>query len=284
MNNAVFLSFNESVDKYLRQIAKYPLLSAKEEYEIAKKIKHGDSKAKKQLIQSNLRLVVSVIKKNVVNSNLTFFDLIQEGNTGLMIAVEKFNYKLGYRFSTYATWWIKQMIFKAISEQSYSVKIPVYVQETVSKYSRLKARMEAMYHNEVKLSEVAQKMNIPPKKMESFLNAFTSSLSLNSEFEASDGKEVCLGDILASKNPYGSEFAEFDELKKDLSNVLDRLKTREKDVIKRRFGLDDTKKNTLEEIGISYGVTKECIRQTELRAIRKLRDICLKDDLLSCYI
>ena len=284
MTNAVFLSFNESVDKYLRQISKYPLLSAKEEYEVAKRVKEGDANAKRQLIQSNLRLVVSVIKKNVVNSNLTFFDLIQEGNTGLMIAVDKFNYKLGYRFSTYATWWIKQTIFKAISEQSYSVKIPVYVQETVSKYSKLKAQMESMYHNEVKMSEVAQKMNIPPQKMESFLNAFTVSLSLNSEFEASDGKEVCLGDILASKNPYGSEFAEFDEFKKDLNNILDKLKIREKDIIKRRFGLDDTKKNTLEEIGISYGVTKECIRQTELRAIKKLRDICSKNDLLSCYI
>lgn len=283
MTNVVFLSFNESVDKYLRQISKYPLLSAKEEFEIAKRIKQGDQEAKKQLIQSNLRLVISVIKKNVVSSNLSFFDLIQEGNAGLIIAVDKFNYKLGYRFSTYATWWIKQTIFKAISEQSYSVKIPVYVQETVSKYSKLKSQMESMYHSEVKLSEVAEKMNIPPKKMENFLNAFNASLSLNSEFEASDGKEVCLGDILADKNPC-SEVVEFDEFKKDLDFALDKLKSREKDVLQRRFGLNNLEKDTLEEIGITYGVTKECIRQTEIRAIKKLRDICEKDGLLSCYI
>ncbi len=282
--NAVFLSVNESVSKYLKQISNFPLLNAQEELEVAKRIEKGDVEAKKQLIQANLRLVVSIIRKNVVNTNLSFFDLIQEGNSGLMVAVEKFNYKLGYRFSTYATWWIKQAVFKAISEQSYSVKIPVYVQETVSKYSKIKADMEAIKQDEVKVDEVAKKMNIPPQKMENFINAFSPHVSINSEFEASDGKEVCLSDILSGPNPYGDKFAEFDDFKKDLKSVLEKLKNREKEVLIRRFGLDDVEKKTLEEIGKTYGVTKECIRQTELRAIKKLREICEKNNLLTCYI
>jgi len=279
--NANF-SEDDALQTYLKNISKYRLLEPSEEREIAKMASLGDKEAKKKLVQSNLRLVVSIARK-IDQNKLPLLDLIQEGNVGLMVAVDKFNYKLGNKFSTYATWWIRQAIFKAISEQSYCMKIPVYVQETLAKYSKLKAKMEQEYQYSVNVSDVAKKMDISPDKIEFFANAFNKPISIDAKFEFGNGKEIDLSEVITDNDPKFEQNAEYDELKKDINKLLNSLKEREQVVMRMRYGLDDFKKRTLEEIGNMYGVTKECIRQTELRAIRKLREICVKDDLLTCY-
>ena len=275
--------FDDSAKAYLRKISVIKLLSANEELEIAKKVANGDINAKKLLVKSNLRLVVSIVKK-YLNNNLQFLDLIQEGNLGLIVAVEKYNYKLGFKFSTYATWWIKQAVNKAISEQSRCMKIPVYVQETLAKFSKVKAEMEKIYGCQLPIKEIANKMNIPENKIENYLNAFTRSLSIESTFELNDGSNISLADFLEDSNYKVEEDTEFDYLKKDLNTHLDNLKSREGDVIKMRFGLDNIKTKTLDEIGKIYGVTKECIRQTELRAIKKMREASLTNEIFACYL
>ncbi len=215
-------------------------------------------------------------------SGLPFVDLIQEGNLGLMAAVDKFNYKLGFKFSTYAGWWIKQAMFKAISEQSHCMKIPVYIQETLSKYSKLKSGMEQESNSNVKLEDVAKKMNIAPDKIEMFLSAYTKTVSIENGIEKNDGKELNVADILADEKTLVSENIEYQSLKNDIDNVISTLKDREQEVVRMRFGLGDSEKYTLEEIGNLYGVTKECIRQTELRALRKMKES--GQELLACYI
>ena len=267
---------------YLREIADYPQLSAEEEKIVAEKIEHGDSEAKQKLIQANLKLVVTIAKKTIHMSGVPMIDLIQEGNLGLMIAAEKFNHKLGYRFSTYASWWIKQSMFKAISEQSHCMKIPVYIQETLSKFSKVKYQMEQTTTSQVKNEDVAKKMNIAPDKIEMFLSAYTKTISIENGLEKNDGKELNVADILADNSSLISENAEYQSLKDDIQNVISTLKEREQEVVKMRYGLDDTEKYTLEEIGNIYGVTKECIRQTELRALKKMK--LSGGALLSCYI
>lgn len=273
---------NDSVlSFYLREISNYPQLSAEEEKLIAQQIEQGDTDAKRKLIQSNLKLVVTIARKAIHMSALPMIDLIQEGNLGLMIAAEKFNYKLGYRFSTYAGWWIKQSMFKAISEQSHCMKIPVYIQETLSKYSKIKSLME-QESDSVKIEDVAKRMNISPDKIEMFLSAYTKTISIENGLERYDGKDLDVADILADESSLISENVEFQSLKNDLSNVISTLKEREQEVVKMRYGLDDNERYTLEEIGNIYGVTKECIRQTELRALRKMK--MSGQNLLSCYI
>lgn len=267
---------------YLREIADYPQLSAAEEKIVAEKIEQGDSEAKQKLIQANLKLVVTIAKKTIHMSGVPMIDLIQEGNLGLMIAAEKFNHKLGYRFSTYASWWIKQSMFKAISEQSHCMKIPVYIQETLSKFSKVKYQMEQTTTSQVKNEDVAKKMNIAPDKIEMFLSAYTKTISIENGLEKNDGKELNVADILADNSSLISENAEYQSLKDDIQNVISTLKGREQEVVKMRYGLDDTEKYTLEEIGNIYGVTKECIRQTELRALKKMK--MTGANLLSCYI
>lgn len=267
---------------YLREIADYPQLTAEEEKIIAEKIEQGDSEAKQKLIQANLKLVVTIAKKTIHVSGVPMIDLIQEGNLGLMIAAEKFNHKLGYRFSTYASWWIKQSMFKAISEQSHCMKIPVYIQETLSKFSKVKYQMEQNTTSQVKNEDVAKKMNIAPDKIEMFLSAYTKTISIENGLEKNDGKELNVADILADNSSLISENAEYQSLKDDIQNVISTLKEREQEVVKMRYGLDDTEKYTLEEIGNIYGVTKECIRQTELRALKKMK--MTGANLLSCYI
>lgn len=215
-------------------------------------------------------------------SGLPFVDLIQEGNLGLMVAVEKFNYKLGYKFATYAGWWIKQAMFKAISEQSHCMKIPVYIQETLSKYSKIKYRMEQISNKSVKTEDIAKKMNIAPEKIEMFLSAYTKTVSIENGIEKDNGKELNVADILADEKSSISENAEYNSLKKDINNVISTLKDREQKVVKMRYGLGDCEKHTLEEIGNIYGVTKECIRQTEIRALKKMKST--GSELLSCYI
>ncbi len=268
---------------YLREIANYPQLSFEEEKVLAQQIEQGDLEAKQKLIQANLKLVVTIARKAIHMSALPIIDLIQEGNMGLMIAAEKYNYKLGYRFSTYAGWWVKQAMFKAISEQSHCMKIPVYIQETLSKFSKVKSKMEQEVNTTVKTEDVAKEMNIAPDKIEMFLSAYTKTISIENGLEKNDGKELNIADILADDTTLISENIEFQALKNDLNNVIETtLKEREQEVVKMRYGLGDTERYTLEEIGNIYGVTKECIRQTELRALKKMK--MSGADLLSCYI
>lgn len=273
---------DNTLTAYLREIADYPQLTAEEEKIVAEKIEQGDSEAKQKLIQANLKLVVTIAKKTIHMSGVPMIDLIQEGNLGLMIAAEKFNHKLGYRFSTYASWWIKQSMFKAISEQSHCMKIPVYIQETLSKFSKVKYQMEQNTTSQVKNEEVAKKMNIAPDKIEMCLSAYTKTISIENGLEKSDGKDLNVADILADNSSLISENAEYQSLKDDIKNVISTLKEREQEVVKMRYGLDDTERYTLEEIGNIYGVTKECIRQTELRALKKMK--MTGENLLSCYI
>ena len=273
---------DDFITNYLKEIGQYPQLNPKEEKEIAKKAKEGDSEAKKILIQSHLKLVVTIAKKAIHMSGLPITDLIQEGNLGLMIAAEKFNYKLGYKFATYASWWIKQSMFKAISEQSHCMKIPVYIQETLSKFSKIKTEMERHVNGQVKTEDVAKKMNIPADKIDTFLAAYTKTISIESGLEKSDGKELIVADILADEKGSVTENVEYENLKNDIEMVVSTLKERERDVVTMRYGLGDTTRRTLEEIGNIYGVTKECIRQTELRALKKLK--LSGQDILSGYI
>lgn len=276
-------NLSDSVLKtYLREIANYQQLTQYEETELAKRIEQGDIAAKQELIRANLKLVVAIARKSIHMSSLPVIDLIQEGNVGLMVAAEKYNYKLGYRFSTYAAWWVKQAMFKAISEQSHCMKIPVYIQETLSKFSKVKTMMEQEVNDVVKNEDVAKKINIAPDKIEMFLSAYTKTISIENGFERGDGKELNVADILADNNSLISANMEYQSLKDDINNVISTLKEREQEVVKMRYGLDDTEKHTLEEIGNIYGVTKECIRQTELRALKKMK--LTGETLLSCYI
>lgn len=257
---------------YLRKVNSIKNLDAKEEKELALKAKNGDLFAKRILVQSNLKLVLTIARKAIHVSKLPLVDLIQEGNLGLMIAVEKFNPELGYRFSTYATWWIKQAMFKAISEQSYCMKIPVYIQETLSKFSKVKAEMERSYNCQVTNQEVAKKMDIEPEKIDTYLSAYTTTVSIEGSFDANNGSELAVADVIADERQSVEENVEFEELKREISNVVSTLKEREQTVIKMRFGLEDFAKTTLEDIGKMFGVTKECIRQTEARALNKLKN------------
>ncbi len=270
--NAMLFSSSEDLGAYTRKANSFTSLNAEEEKEIAQKAKSGDKEAKKLLVQSNLKLVLTVARKAIHVSKLPMIDLIQEGNLGLMVAVEKFNPDLGYRFSTYATWWIKQAMFKAISEQSYCMKIPVYIQETLSKFSKIKSEMERAYNCQVTNKDVAEKMNIEPEKIDTYLSAYTTTVSIEGSFDANNGSELSVADIVADEKTTVEENIGYEEFKKEIRSIVSTLKEREQAVIKMRFGLENFAKTTLEEIGKSFGVTKECIRQTEMRALNKLKN------------
>lgn len=275
-----FISFNDDeMSLYLRKVNSIQSLTFDEEKEIALRAKNGDKSAKKVLVQANLKLVLTIARKVIHVSKIPMIDLIQEGNLGLMIAAEKFNPELGYRFSTYASWWIKQAMFKAISEQSYCMKIPVYIQETLSKFSKVKREMERAYNCQVTNKDVAEKMNIEPEKIDTFLSAYSTTVSIDGSFEAKNGSELNVADVLEDKSVKVEDTIEYEELKKEISNIVSTLKEREQTVIKMRFGLENCVKSTLEEIGKMYGVTKECIRQTEIRALNKLKN----NNSLLCY-
>lgn len=282
-NRVLQADTDTALNCYLREIANLPTLSTSEEKEIAKRAHEGDLEAKKQLIQANLKLVITIARKAIHMSKLPMIDLIQEGNLGLMVAVEKFNWKLGYKFSTYASWWIKQSMFKAISEQSHCMKIPVYIQETLSKFSKIKSEMEKQYNCQVKNEDVAKRMDMPADKIDSFLSAYSKTVSIEGGLHEND-KEMNVADILEDEKSCVYSIVEFEHLKKDIETVVSTLKAREQDVVRMRYGLGDFAKRTLEEIGNLYGVTKECIRQTELRALNKMRISAFGQDVLSCYI
>lgn len=281
-NQLRFMNFSKndegSLENYLKEIAKIPTLSAQEEKSLAKKIANGDKKAKEALIKGNLRLAANIAFK-IKNSKMTYSDLLQEANIGLMIAIEKYNYKLGYRFSTYATWWIKQSVLKAISEQAGCMKVPVYVQEIVGKYKKLKAKIENEQQKTLNIEQMAHIMQIEPNKLEEYINAFQSNMSLDEQIGQDSEKENSLMDIIADENANATAKAEYDNLKKAILETVSELKEREKNVVVLRFGLNDIGKKTLDEIGKMYGITKECVRQTEIRAIKKLKDFCVNRDI-----
>ena len=283
-NNVLQGEKDDLLSSYLRKIANYPTLTACEEKAIAKRAKDGDVEAKKQLVKANLKLVFTIARKAIHISKISMVDLIQEGNLGLMIAVEKFNWQLGYKFSTYASWWVKQSMFKAISEQAHCMKIPVYIQETLSKFSKIKSEMERQYNCQVKIDDVAKKMDISSEKIDSYLNAYSKTISIESGFDKEDGKELNVADILEDEKSCVYSIVEFEHLRKDIETVVSVLKDREQEVVKMRYGLGDFARRTLEEIGNFYGVTKECIRQTEIRALKKMRVSAFGQDVLSCYI
>ena len=298
-------STNENyLGNYLKKVYGTNLLSAKDEKELGKGIYEGSSSAKRKLVQSNLRLVVSIAKK-YHNQGLSFQDIVQEGSLGLMTAAEKFDYKRGFKFSTYATCWIKQAINKAISEQAHCMKVPVYVQEIISKYSKVKEEMEKTSPG-VELKDVAKKLDLTESKLNGYIGAFNKSISFESAYENSDGQNVGLSEFLHDENAVTELKVEVKQLRQDILNVMNKLKDREKEVIKRRYGLDFvdggagknsrttsagvdfsahsmTSPQTLEEIGKKLGVTKECIRQTEIRALGKIRQIFDEEGLSAVY-
>lgn len=285
---AKIVNFDENLGDYIKKISKYPILSTSEEKELANLIKKGDSEAKKKLVQSNLRLVFNVAKKSIHTTTLSFCDLIQEGNLGLMAAVDKFNPKLGYKFSTYAVWWIKQAMFKAISEQSYCMKIPVYIQETLSRYKKAKETLEKKYGCTINSSLAAREIGISEEKIDTFLNAYTKALSLETGFEklseTTGTREMSLCEIVEDEKQNVEKNILDRQLKNDINRALECLKLREKEVITLRFGLNENARKTLEEIGNIYGVTKECIRQIEKRALQKINSTKTSRELLIGYI
>ena len=276
----IYVKEEENLKDYLKRIASIPVLSSKEEKELAKRIKKGDVDAKKQLISANLRLAATVASK-IKNSNMAFSDLLQEANMGLMVAVDKYDYTLGFKFSTYATWWIKQSVLKAISEQSGCVKVPVYVQEIVGKYSKMKSKLENELQMNLSVKDMAERMNISPDKLEEYLNAFKSNMSLDEKISQEENKSAVLMDLIADENANATAKAEYESLKRAVAEAMSVLKEREKNVVMLRFGLEDDQKRTLDEIGKMFGITKECVRQTEIRALKRLRNYCNNNGMLS---
>ena len=240
------------------------------ETELILRAKQGDVYARNQLIENNLPLIKRIATKSIQTSTLTTSDLIQEGIFGLVSALEKFNPTLGFKFSTYACWWIKQAMFKAISEQSYAYNVPVYIQETVSRYNKAKQELEQEKQKEISRADVAKKLALSEEKINTFLNVFNKTLSIESGMINTDNKELTLAEIIEDEKQNVENTIIDNELKNDIKNALNILKEKEKNVIVLRFGLENNDKQTLEEIGNSYGVTKECIRQIEKRALNKI--------------
>ena len=263
------VAIDDPVRMYLKEIGKVPLLSAAEEIEIAKRMADGDQDAKKQLAEANLRLVVSVAKR-YVGRGMLFLDLIQEGNLGLIKAVEKFDYRKGYKFSTYATWWIRQAITRAIADQARTIRIPVHMVETINKLIRVNRQLLQEYGREPRPDEIAREMGISEEKVREIIKVAQEPVSL--ETPIGEEEDSHLGDFIPDDDaPAPAEVAAFTLLKEQLMEVLDTLTPREEKVLRLRFGLDDGKARTLEEVGREFNVTRERIRQIEAKALRKLR-------------
>ena len=263
------VSTEDPVRMYLKEIGKVPLLSADEETELARRMEEGDEEAKKKLAEANLRLVVSIAKR-YVGRGMLFLDLIQEGNLGLIKAVEKFDYSKGYKFSTYATWWIRQAITRAIADQARTIRIPVHMVETINKLVRVQRQLLQELGREATPEEIAEKMDIPVERVREIQKISQEPVSL--ETPIGEEEDSHLGDFLPDENvPVPDEAAAFTMLKEQLNEVLGTLTDREQRVLKLRFGLDDGKARTLEEVGKEFKVTRERIRQIEAKALRKLR-------------
>ena len=259
----------DPVRMYLKEIGKIPLLSIEEEIELAKRIEIGDEEAKKRLAEANLRLVVSIAKK-YSGRGMQFLDLIQEGNLGLIKAVEKFDYKKGYKFSTYATWWIRQAITRAIADQARTIRIPVHMVETINRVIRVSRQLVQDLGREPSLEELSKELDMPIEKVQEVLKASQEPVSLETPVGEED--ESHLGDFIQDDNmPVPAEAATFTLLQEQLVEVLSTLSEREQKVLRLRFGLDDGRARTLEEVGKEFHVTRERIRQIEAKALRKLR-------------
>ncbi|WP_129596805.1 RNA polymerase sigma factor RpoD [Anaerophilus nitritogenes] len=263
------INIDDPVRMYLKEIGKVPLLSAVEEIELAKKMEQGDEEAKKRLCEANLRLVVSIAKR-YVGRGMLFLDLIQEGNLGLIKAVEKFDWRKGYKFSTYATWWIRQAITRAIADQARTIRIPVHMVETINKLIRVSRQLLQELGREPKPEEIAKEMDLPEDKVRDILKIAQEPVSL--ETPIGEEEDSHLGDFIPDDDaPAPAEAAAFSMLKEQLVEVLDTLTPREQKVLRLRFGLDDGRARTLEEVGKKFDVTRERIRQIEAKALRKLR-------------
>ena len=263
------ISIEDPVRMYLKEIGKVPLLTAEEEKKLAMRMEEGDSEAKKKLAEANLRLVVSIAKR-YVGRGMLFLDLIQEGNLGLIKAVEKFDYRKGYKFSTYATWWIRQAITRAIADQARTIRIPVHMVETINKLIRVQRQLLQELGREPYPEEIAEKMNLPVDRVREIQKISQEPVSL--ETPIGEEEDSHLGDFIQDDNvPVPAEAAAFTLLKEQLVEVLSTLTDREQKVLRLRFGLDDGRARTLEEVGREFDVTRERIRQIEAKALRKLR-------------
>ena len=263
------VSIEDPVRMYLKEIGKVPLLSAEEEIELAKRMELGDQEAKKRLAEANLRLVVSIAKR-YVGRGMLFLDLIQEGNLGLIKAVEKFDYRKGYKFSTYATWWIRQAITRAIADQARTIRIPVHMVETINKLIRVSRQLLQELGREPTPEEIAAEMNMPVDRVREILKISQEPVSL--EIPIGEEEDSHLGDFIQDDNvPVPADAAAFTLLKEQLEEVLGTLTEREQKVLTLRFGLEDGRARTLEEVGKEFNVTRERIRQIEAKALRKLR-------------
>ena len=263
------VSIEDPVRMYLKEIGKVPLLSAEEEIELAKRMENGDEAAKKRLAEANLRLVVSIAKR-YVGRGMLFLDLIQEGNLGLIKAVEKFDYRKGYKFSTYATWWIRQAITRAIADQARTIRIPVHMVETINKLIRVSRQLIQELGREPTPEEIADKMDMSVERVREILKISQEPVSL--ETPIGEEEDSHLGDFIQDDNvPVPADAAAFTLLKEQLVEVLSTLTDREQKVLRLRFGLDDGRARTLEEVGKEFNVTRERIRQIEAKALRKLR-------------
>ncbi len=260
---------NDPVRMYLKEIGRVPLLSADEEKELALKIEQGDEEAKQHLAEANLRLVVSIAKR-YVGRGMSLLDLIQEGNMGLMKAVEKFDYRKGFKFSTYATWWIRQAITRAIADQARTIRIPVHMVETINKLIRIQRQMLQDLGREPIPEEIGAEMDMPTQKVRDILKIAQEPVSLETPIGEEDDSH--LGDFIEDQDATSpADHAAYELLKEQLNDVLDTLTDREENVLRLRFGLDDGRTRTLEEVGKVFGVTRERIRQIEAKALRKLR-------------
>lgn len=263
------VKINDPVRMYLKEIGRVDLLSADEEIELANRIEGGDEEAKRRLAEANLRLVVSIAKR-YVGRGMLFLDLIQEGNMGLMKAVEKFDFRKGFKFSTYATWWIRQAITRAIADQARTIRIPVHMVETINKLIRVQRQLLQDLGREPTPEEIGEDMELTPDKVREILKIAQEPVSLETPIGEEDDSH--LGDFIEDQDATSpSEHAAYELLKEQLEDVLDTLTDREENVLRLRFGLDDGRTRTLEEVGKVFGVTRERIRQIEAKALRKLR-------------